>query len=132
MQNIQPVTSLLVASVGGSTLPVPAALTDGIDISKWDVGYTTPIRFDAATIYLSANNTGTMTGPANLYGLRNGAWWLLAALNNGSNIALTSALGFAQRVNEIAIFSRLLVACASLTGGVTYTYSAEPISIRND
>ncbi|HLZ48469.1 MAG TPA: hypothetical protein VKR80_07460 [Candidatus Limnocylindria bacterium] len=137
MINIQAIGALLhsvTPPVG--TLPVPLTSTDGIDCTDWNVGAVSRISFDAATVYITGTAGATLTGPVNIWGFRNGQWWQLGSLDGGANLAITQSGatidGIARRVDEVAIFTRLAVSCATVTGGVTYTYSFEPIAIRFD
>lgn len=152
MINIQAIAALMSQYQPASgTLPVPASATaDGVDITKWQQGYMNGrMSFDAATVYIQAASAATLTGPVTVWGYRNvdannaalgGAgtltmgvvgWYNLGTLDGGASISIVSPQGIARRIDEVAIFTRLAISCATVTN-VQYTVTFEPISIRND
>lgn len=140
MQNIAPIAALLVSSgLSLVSLPEPASASDGVDVSSWNVGAVTRIVYDWATVYVDATAAATLSGPVNIWGFRStrNAWSKLGAINGAQDIIVPGPSGsirrgFAWRIDEVGIFSRLLVACATVTGGVTYGYDFEPLAVRVD
>jgi hypothetical protein len=55
-------------------------------------------------------------------------WFLIATLNGGSAIALTSTIGFAQLVSVPQLFTRLAISATISANNVGYTLTPAPVT----
>lgn len=109
----------------------PSLAGDGVDVLPWRTNgaYSAPL----ATVFLDSDIATTLSAPTGgtlgpeLWGYRLSQWWRVGYLNDGSDIALAGNLqGFAQSMNIIGIFERLVV-CGTASGGAVVTARLVPL-----
>lgn len=121
--------SSLLTSLRSSSANVgarPASAGDGVDITPWRLGGFAPRQ---ALVTLDGSTGITLTAPASglvgveVWGLVFGAWKFFGSLNGQQQIVIASAtLGFTEELDDLAAFTRLLIAGTPSTGTVAYTF----------
>lgn len=99
-----------------ATLPAPSTAADGGDISGWRVSGGPAPRY--AIVKISSDGTTTLAG-AYLAVYDGSAWYNAGDLNEGSNISLTSSVGWASPLLDIGIYDRVALVGTPDAGDVT-------------
>lgn len=91
---------------GAQSHAAPTDTSGGLDLSSWDRG---AYSFDACTFYLAPSVGGAVAISAGAYivGSIGSVLYRVADLNAGAAIALTTTIGYAQRLIDIGVFDKL-------------------------
>jgi hypothetical protein len=129
----------VVAANAANSFPAPAAAGDGVSISVAETNISIPKNagewhlpggghFDAV-VFIETSQAQTFSGALGLYGFRTDTakWYLIGTLNNGTAIVTLANSGFAQAVEAVGLFDRLLVGSLS---AVAVTPGAGTATIR--
>lgn len=108
----------------------PTLAGDGAALTAWRRGRYSP---DWLVVYLTCTVAATLTKPTGgvtgveVWGYKDGLWWLHSFLNGGADIPLVlgSVGGFAALIRFGGIFDRVAVAGAASAG--TASAAVEPI-----
>lgn len=99
----------------------PSIVTDGADVTSWRADGTYASRL--ASLFIGGTVACTITSPTGgasgveLWGYRLAAWWRIGYLNDGADIAITSATqGYATQVDTLGVFDRLAIAGTASAG----------------
>lgn len=108
----------------------PTAPGDGVSIEPWKTNgqFSAPL----AALFVSGTEALELTSPTGgangveLWGFRDGKWWVCGYVNNGYPVPIAGEdLGFAQEIQIVGIFSRLYV-CGTPSAG-TATAKLAPL-----
>ncbi len=93
-------------AAGAQSHAVPVTDAGGLDLAAWKRGqYGIP----AAMFYLapSVGGPAMISAGAHIVGLLEGVLYRIADVNKGAGLALTTTLGFAQRLQGVGDFEKL-------------------------
>lgn len=115
------VTSLaVVLEDAQTTLPVPALVSDGGDVSGWRTGDYSPLE---AEVKLTAASAVTLSN-AEVFEWDGATWSSLGLLNNGNDITLTATRSFKHPLYGVSA-NRLAIA-GTLSSPVAVSATATP------
>jgi len=132
---IQPILGLQVEKAQAAALATPSAKGDGVAIDDPSKSWAprSGAGYPKAAIALNASGNANVTnarllayGPYGVGGANQ--WMVVAPLNNGAAIALTSTVGFIQEVDLPSVFTALAVDGTVSANNVGYT--ATPIAVH--
>jgi hypothetical protein len=131
---IQPILGLQVEKAQAGSLATPSAKGDGVAIDAPGKSWSprSGAGYPKAAIALNASGNATVSnarllayGPYGVGGANQ--WMVVAPLNNGDDITLTSTVGFIQQMNLPSVFTALAVDGTVSANNVGYT--ATPMSV---